>query len=90
MNQYADLEKQYKITSRQIFNTYFLTRWEACLSMALERLKQLQQEEKIDFTMADLLSATAHLFICWNQNSLFIENKKLTEQKKLDDKMKKK
>ena len=73
------------ITDREIFDTHFLTKWKECIGMALHELDEICIGIKgLTYTMADVLSATAQLFIAWNQNEGRIENLKKQLQDKLD------
>ena len=74
------------ITEREVFDTKFLIKWNTCLKLAYDKVKEIAIAKSLDFSMADILSATAQLFICWNQNNGYI----LSEQKRMQEEVDKK
>lgn len=78
------------ITSREVFDSEFVAKWKICLGLAITELGEIGISHKdLDYTMADVLSATAQLFICWNQNNGYIESLKKQKQEAWDKKFEK-
>jgi len=69
------------ITEREVFETHFLSQWKVCMELANKQLIDID----LPYTTSDLLSATAQLFICWNQNSSKIEYLKTNWQNKINE-----
>lgn len=70
-----------KVTEREIFETIYLPRWYASMDMAEKRLFD---KVGADHNTADLLSATAQLWIQFNKDIGYIKSKQKELQDKLD------
>ena len=72
------------VTDREIFDNEFLTTWEACLGIAIDRVNLISKKTGLPPTIADILSCTAQLSITWNQHRSYIEMRKKTRQAEID------
>ena len=68
------------VTDREVFDSQYLSTWRVCLDMAQKELT----ERGVSFDTDNLLTATAHLFICWNQNRVNIDYEKKRRQVEID------
>lgn len=81
------MDKEYRIiTEREVFDALFLTTWRTCMDIAVKELIERTASLNKEFTIADMLSATAQLSITWNQNLGRIENEKIKRQAIIDKK----
>ena len=68
------------VTEREIFDSQYLSTWRVCMDMANRELT----ERGVSYDTDNLLTATAQLFICWNQNRANIDYLKRQRQAEID------
>lgn len=74
------------VTELEIFENIFLTQWRTCLKLAITELNEIRKTHGKEWTIGELLQATAQLFICWNQKSDKIYHIKIKRQEAIDKK----